>query len=91
MTPEAVSHLVALYREVATDLARLRTASDSEDQDAIFYVSRLVGAGHNLLYRQRSVAMRDVWRFLVVDVPREIRRSSRYIRRRHFSRSSPWR
>ncbi|MFI5242437.1 MAG: stage II sporulation protein M [Gemmatimonadales bacterium] len=79
MSPEAVSHLVALYREVATDLARLRTASDSEDQDAIFYVSRLVGAGHNLLYRQRSVAMRDVWRFLSLDVPREVRRSSRFI------------
>lgn len=79
MTPEAVSQLVSLYREVATDLARLRTASDSEDQDAIFYVSRLVGAGHNFLYRQRSVAMRDVWRFLTVDVPREVRRSVLYI------------
>ena len=78
MTPEEVSHLVSLYREVATDLARLRTASESEDQDAIFYVSRLVGAGHNLLYRQRSVAMRDVWRFLSVDVPREVRHSALY-------------
>lgn len=79
MTPEQVSHLVSLYREVATDLARLRTASDNEDQDAIFYVSRLVGAGHNFLYRQRSVAMHDVWRFLSVDVPREVRRSAVYI------------
>jgi len=79
MAPEEVSRFVALYREVATDLARLRTASDSEDQDAIFYVSRLVGAGHNLLYRQRSVAARDVWRFLSVDVPREVRRSAPYI------------
>lgn len=79
MAPEDVSRFVALYREVATDLARLRTASDSEDQDAIFYVSRLVGAGHNLLYRQRSVAMHDVWRFLSVDVPREVRRSGVHI------------
>ena len=78
MTPEEVSTLVSLYREVATDLARLRTASESEDQDAIFYVSRLVGAGHNFLYRQRSLAMRDVWRFLSVDVPREVRRSALY-------------
>jgi uncharacterized RDD family membrane protein YckC/uncharacterized membrane protein SpoIIM required for sporulation len=79
MSPEQVSQLVSLYREGAADLARLRTASDSEDQDAIFYVSRLVGAGHNFLYRQRAVAMRDVWRFVTVAVPREVRRSTPFI------------
>ncbi|HEV7706471.1 MAG TPA: RDD family protein, partial [Gemmatimonadaceae bacterium] len=60
MTPQQVSELVSLYRQVSTDLARLRTASDSEDQDAIFYVSRLLGAGHNFLYRQRGLSTRDV-------------------------------
>jgi uncharacterized membrane protein SpoIIM required for sporulation/uncharacterized RDD family membrane protein YckC len=79
MSPEEVSRLVSLYREMSTDLARLRTASDSEDQDAIFYVSRLLGAGHNFLYRQRSLSARDVWRFLSVSVPREVRRSATYI------------
>ena len=79
MSPEEVSRLVSLYREVSTDLARLRTASESEDQDAIFYVSRLLGAGHNFLYRQRSLSAKDVWRFLSLSVPREIRRSARYI------------
>jgi len=79
MSPDEVSRLVSLYREVSTDLARLRTASESEDQDAIFYVSRLLGAGHNFLYRQRSLSARDVWRFLSLSVPREIRRSARYI------------
>jgi uncharacterized RDD family membrane protein YckC/uncharacterized membrane protein SpoIIM required for sporulation len=79
MSPEEVSQLVSLYREVSTDLARLRTASDSEDQDAIFYVSRLVGAGHNFLYRQRSLSAKDVWRFLSLSVPREVRRSAWYI------------
>jgi uncharacterized membrane protein SpoIIM required for sporulation len=79
MSPEEVSRLVSLYREVSTDLARLRTASESEDQEAIFYVSRLLGAGHNFLYRQRGLALRDVWRFLSVSVPREVRRSSRFI------------
>ena len=79
MSAEEVSHLVSLYREVSTDLARLRTASDSEDQDAIFYVSRLLGAGHNFLYRQRGLSARDVWRFLSVSVPREVRRSAPYI------------
>jgi uncharacterized membrane protein SpoIIM required for sporulation/uncharacterized RDD family membrane protein YckC len=79
MSPDEVSRLVSLYREVSTDLARLRTASDSEDQDAIFYVSRLLGAGHNFLYRQRSLSAKDVWRFLSLTVPREIRQSARYI------------
>jgi uncharacterized membrane protein SpoIIM required for sporulation/uncharacterized RDD family membrane protein YckC len=79
MSPDEVSHLVSLYREVSTDLARLRTASESEDQDAIFYVSRLLGAGHNFLYRQRGLSGRDVWRFLSVSVPREIRHSASYI------------
>jgi uncharacterized membrane protein SpoIIM required for sporulation/uncharacterized RDD family membrane protein YckC len=79
MSPEEVSRLVSLYREVSTDLARLRTASESEDQDAIFYVSRLLGAGHNFLYRQRSLSVRDVWRFLSISVPREVRHSVRYV------------
>jgi uncharacterized membrane protein SpoIIM required for sporulation/uncharacterized RDD family membrane protein YckC len=79
MSPQQVSGLVSLYREVSTDLARLRTASDSEDQDAIFYVSRLLGAGHNFLYRQRALSTRDVWRYLSVAVPREVRRSRAYI------------
>ncbi|HEV7706141.1 MAG TPA: stage II sporulation protein M, partial [Gemmatimonadaceae bacterium] len=79
MSPQQVSELVSLYREVSTDLARLRTASDSEDQDAIFYVSRLLGAGHNFLYRQRGLSTRDVWRYVSVAVPREVRRSRSYI------------
>jgi uncharacterized membrane protein SpoIIM required for sporulation/uncharacterized RDD family membrane protein YckC len=79
MSPEEVSRLVSLYREVSTDLARLRTASESEDQDAIFYVSRLLGAGHNFLYRQRSLSARDVWRYISISVPREVRHSALYI------------
>lgn len=79
MSPEEVSHLVSLYREVSTDLARLRTASESEDQDAIFYVSRLLGAGHNFLYRQHGLSARDVWRYVSISVPREVRRSASFI------------
>ena len=79
MSPEEVSQLVSLYREVSTDLARLRTASNSEDEQAIFYVSRLLGAGHNFLYRQRGLSARDVWRFVSVSVPREVRRSAPFI------------
>lgn len=79
MSPEEISTFVSLYRSVSTDLARLRTASDGQDEDAIFYVSRLLGAAHNFLYRQRSLSMRDVWRFVSISVPREVRRSSAFI------------
>lgn len=75
MTEHQVSDFVAQYREVATDLARLQTASHGRDSDALFYVSRLVAVGHNLLYRGGRLTRQVVWRFLGVSVPREIRRS----------------
>lgn len=79
MREDEVSEFVAAYREVATDLARLRTASAGRDSDALFYVSRLVGAGHNLIYRQRTLSTLNAWRYLTVTVPREVRRSWRPI------------
>jgi len=79
LSEDEVSEFVASYREVATDLARLRTASGGRLNDALFYVSRLVGAGHNLVYRQRALSMGNAWRFFTVSVPREVRRSWRPI------------
>lgn len=76
MSETEVSELVALYREVSTDFARLKTASQGREPDALFYVSRLIGAGHNLLYRQRRVALATAWRFFAIAVPSEIRRSA---------------
>jgi uncharacterized membrane protein SpoIIM required for sporulation/uncharacterized RDD family membrane protein YckC len=82
MSGKEVSDLVASYREVATDLARLRTASRAAHDstaigsDALFYVSRLVGAGHNLLYRQRQLSWRIIANFFLVSMPRELRRSA---------------
>ena len=81
LSEKEVSEFVASYREVATDLARLRTASRAPaggaapDADALFYVSRLVGAGHNLLYRQRDLSLRSISNFVFVSMPRELRRS----------------
>jgi uncharacterized membrane protein SpoIIM required for sporulation len=75
MPEEEVSDFVARYREMATDLARLQTASRGREIDAVFYLSRLVAGGHNLLYRRRSIGWRAVWRFVSAGVPREIRRS----------------
>lgn len=79
MSESEVSEFVAQYRELATDLARLKTASRDSQSDAVFYLSRLVAGGHNLLYRQRSLTSGAALRFLVVNVPQEIRRSWAYI------------
>ena len=74
-----IADFVARYREAAADLARLRTASRGRDTEAQYYLSRLVAAGHNLLYRRREVALGTVWTFLTVTLPREARRSWRPI------------
>jgi len=79
MSESEVSDFVAQYREIATDLARLKTASKDTQSDALFYLSRLVAGGHNLLYRQRSLTSRAAVRFVAVNVPREMRRSWGYI------------
>lgn len=79
MTPDEVSGLVARYREITTDLARLQTASRGRNSESLFYVSRLVARGHNLLYRQRSRTVAVVMEYLTVTVPSEVRRSWRPI------------
>jgi uncharacterized membrane protein SpoIIM required for sporulation/uncharacterized RDD family membrane protein YckC len=75
MPEREVTEFVARYRELATDLARLRTASGGREHDAVYQLSRLVAAGHNLLYRQRSTPGRAAWRYLTSAVPAEIRAS----------------
>jgi uncharacterized membrane protein SpoIIM required for sporulation len=73
---EGVREFVAEYRAVAADLARLRTAAGSHAMDELFQLGRLVAGAHNLLYRDRGMALRATVRFLFTDVPREIRRSA---------------
>ncbi|MEO7101888.1 MAG: stage II sporulation protein M [Gemmatimonadaceae bacterium] len=79
MKPEEVSALVARYRELTTDLARLQTASRGRDNESLFFVSRLVARGHNLLYRQRGKNAGLVMNYLTRTVPREVRQSWRPI------------
>ncbi|HEY0969833.1 MAG TPA: stage II sporulation protein M, partial [Gemmatimonadales bacterium] len=79
MSEEEVSDFVARYRELTTDLARLRTASRGGDSDAVYSLSRLVAGGHNLLYQGRRVRPAAVGRYLMATVPAEIRRSWRPI------------
>jgi uncharacterized membrane protein SpoIIM required for sporulation/uncharacterized RDD family membrane protein YckC len=71
-----VREFVAEYRSLSSDLARLRTATRDAEASELFYLSRLVGAAHNLLYRGRGTTIREAARFIFRDVPREIRRSA---------------
>jgi uncharacterized membrane protein SpoIIM required for sporulation/uncharacterized RDD family membrane protein YckC len=79
MAPEDVSSLVAHYREMTTDLARLQTASRGRSTESLFYVSRLVARGHNLLYRQRGRTVAMVMDYVTDTVPSQVRRSWRPI------------
>ncbi len=79
LSEDEVTAFVESYREVATDLARLRTADRGRGGDAVFTLSRLVSAGHNLLYRRPSQGLERVGRFLAFDIPREVRRSWRHV------------
>ena len=76
MSEAEVSGFVARYRELTGDLARLQTAAQGRQIDSVFYLSRLVAGGHNLLYRDRRVTARVAWEYLTVLVPREIRHSA---------------
>ena len=74
-----VRDFVSEYRDLASDLARLRTASQGRDTPELFYLSRLLAGAHNLLYRGNTVTLADVMRVIAVEAPREVRRSWRPI------------
>ncbi len=76
MSEAEVSAFVARYRELAGDLARLQTASKGREIDSVFYLSRLVAGGHNLLYRDRRLTATAAREYLTILVPRELRRSA---------------
>lgn len=76
---DGVRAFVAAYRDIASDLARLRTAAQGRDTTEQFYLSRLLAGAHNLLYRGRSISLVDVVRVVAIEAPREVRRSWRPI------------
>ena len=73
---DGVREFVAEYRALSADLARLRTASGGRALDELFQLGRLVAGAHNLLYRDRGMALRASVRFLFTEGPREVRRSA---------------
>lgn len=74
-----VREFVQEYRELAADLARLRTATRGTDSAELFFLNRLVASAHSLLYRRRSISLSRVVQFLFAEVPAEVRRSVRPI------------
>ncbi len=74
-----VREFVEHYRDAANDLARLQTASRGRQDAEVFFLSRLVAAAHNLLYRGTSVTLGTALQALAVNGPREVRRSWRPI------------
>lgn len=76
MSESEVSSFVSSYRELSNDLARLRTATRDADPTAVFSLSRLVAAGHNLIYKGKGISAGRILEYLTFDVPREVRRSA---------------
>lgn len=76
---KVVREFVHEYRELTSDLARLRTATRGTDSAELFYLNRLVASAHSLLYRRRQISLRRVVQYLFADVPAEIRASLRPI------------
>jgi uncharacterized membrane protein SpoIIM required for sporulation/uncharacterized RDD family membrane protein YckC len=74
-----VRQFVEGYRDAANDLARLQTASRGRQDAEVFFLSRLVAAAHNLLYRGTSLTLGRALQTLAVQGPREVRRSWRPI------------
>jgi uncharacterized membrane protein SpoIIM required for sporulation/uncharacterized RDD family membrane protein YckC len=71
-----LADFVARYRELAADLARLRTASEGQESSSSFALGRLVAAGHNVLYRRRPPSLLAAAQFVAWEIPREVRRSA---------------
>lgn len=72
---KGVREFVQEYRELTSDLARLRTATRGAEPAELFYLNRLVASAHSLLYRRQTITLNRIVQFLFVDVPSEIRAS----------------
>ena len=71
-----VRDFVEEYRALTSDLARLTTATKGSGATELFYLGRLVAGAHNLIYRERRQTLREIFRFIALDVPTEVRRSA---------------
>lgn len=74
---EGVSRFAADYRATAADLARARTYGASAE--LIYTLERLVGAGHNLLYRAGGRSLQRLWLWLSGGFPALVRKRWRVV------------
>lgn len=70
LSAEELPDFAARYREVAADLARVRTYG--ADSVVSTRLERLVAAGHNALYRAERSSWRRFTRFVTVDAPASV-------------------
>ena len=72
LSEEEVARFATLYRETSADLARARTYGGSPD--LVYTLERLVGLGHNLLYRPTGRSWKTFRHWLVAGFPATVRR-----------------
>ncbi len=68
----SVSRLAALYRLVSADVARARTYGASDE--LTYALERRAAEGHNVFYRSRGPALRELRGWLTTGFPRLVRR-----------------
>ena len=74
---EELPDFAARYREIAADLARLRTYG--AEPALVHHVERLVAAGHNALYRDDRHTVRSLWTAALQDWPAAVVGARRYV------------
>jgi uncharacterized RDD family membrane protein YckC len=74
---DAVAAFAARYRELTADLARARTYGASPQ--TLYALERLVGIGHNVLYRPGRRSLRAAWTWITRGFPTLVRRRWRPI------------
>jgi uncharacterized membrane protein SpoIIM required for sporulation/uncharacterized RDD family membrane protein YckC len=75
--PEELPDFAGRYREAAADLARARTYG--VDRTTIAELERLVGAGHNALYRDEQSTWRTLWHTVSAEFPAAVLRARRAV------------
>jgi uncharacterized membrane protein SpoIIM required for sporulation len=61
LAPAEIRELALLYRQTASDLATVR--EDATGEQLSFYLNRVLGRAHNLIYMGRKARARGVWIF----------------------------
>lgn len=70
LTANELPEFASRYREVTSDLARLRTYG--ADSTSLARVTQLAAAGHSLLYNVERRTMGQLWHFLAVQAPASV-------------------